>query len=344
MKIIDLRSDTITLPTDEMRRAMYEAEVGDDVWREDPTINRLEGLAAEAMGKEAALFTTSGTMSNLLGVLANTRPGDEIIVGSEAHMLWYEVGGASVLGGVVIRTVPNDEDGKLDPSEVEKTIRSQNIHFPVSTLLCLENTHNRCGGAVLTREYTGEISALAHKHGLLVHLDGARIFNAAIALGVPAKELAAPADTVSFCLSKGLSAPVGSLFCGTRETVERARKWRKMLGGGMRQAGVIAAAGIVAMEKMVDRLAEDHANARRLAEGLAQIPGFYVRPEKVVTNIVNFDFPAGVDDFVTKIGERGVKFLFRGGRSVRAVTNRMVGAENIEEALKRINRLVKEAS
>jgi threonine aldolase len=343
MKIIDLRSDTITLPTDEMRRAMYEAEVGDDVHREDPTINRLEELSAEVMGKEAALFTASGTMSNLLGVLANTRPSDEIIVGSEAHMLWYEVGGASALGGVVIRTVPNDEDGKLDPADVAKAIRAENIHFPTSTLLCLENTHNRCGGAVLTREYTEEISALAHQRGLLVHLDGARIFNAAVALGIPAKELAAPVDTVNFCLSKSLSAPVGSLFCGAREAVERARKWRKMLGGGMRQAGIIAAAGIVAIEKMVDRLAEDHANARRFAEGLARIPGFSVNPEKVPTNIVNFAYPEKVDDFVVKIGERGVKFLSRGGRNVRAVTNRMVSAEDIEEALKIIARLVKEA-
>jgi threonine aldolase len=344
MKIIDLRSDTITLPTEEMRRAMYEAELGDDVHREDPTVNRLEELAAEVMGKEAALLTTSGTMSNLLGVLANTRPGDEIIVGSEAHMFWYEVGGASALGGVVIRTIPNDEDGKLDATDVEEAIRLENIHFPKSALLCLENTQNRCGGAVLTCEYTEEISRLAHQHGLQVHLDGARIFNAAVALGVPARELVAPVDTVNFCLSKGLSAPVGSLFCGTRETVERARKWRKMLGGGMRQAGVIAAAGIVAIEKMVDRLAEDHANARRLVEGLAQIPGFSVSPEKVPTNIVNFEFPPEVSDFVIKIGERGVKFLSRSGRSVRAVTNRMVGAEDIEEALGRINRLVKEAS
>ena len=344
MKIIDLRSDTITLPTEEMRRAMYEAELGDDVHREDPTVNRLEELAAEVMGKEAALLTTSGTMSNLLGVLANTRPGDEIIVGSEAHMFWYEVGGASTLGGVVIRTIPNDEDGKLDATDVEEAIRSENIHFPKSALLCLENTQNRCGGAVLTCEYTEEISGLAHRHGLQVHLDGARIFNAAVALGVPARELVAPVDTVNFCLSKGLSAPVGSLFCGTRETVERARKWRKMLGGGMRQAGVIAAAGIVAIEKMVDRLAEDHANARRLVGGLAQIPGFSVSPEKVPTNIVNFEFPPEVSDFVIKIGERGVKFLSRSGRSVRAVTNRMVGAEDIEEALGRINQLVKEAS
>ena len=213
MKIIDLRSDTVTLPTDEMRKAMYEAELGDDVWGEDPTTNRLEAMAAEWMGKEAALFTASGTMSNLIAVLTHTRPGDEIILGSEAHMFWYEVGGASVLGGVVMRTVPNDEEGRLAPRLVEQAIRTRNIHFPPTTLLCLENTHNRCGGAALTPEYTAEIADLAHRNGLKVHLDGARIFNAAIYLNIPAKELAKPAESVCFCLSKGLSCPIGSLIC-----------------------------------------------------------------------------------------------------------------------------------
>jgi threonine aldolase len=343
MKIIDLRSDTITLPTDEMRQAMYEAELGDDVHREDPTVNRLEELAARMMGKEAALFTPSGTMSNLIGVLVNTRPGDEIIVGSEAHILWYEVGGAAALGGVVIRTVPNEPDSRLDPDSVVQTIRAGNVHFPPTTLLCLENTHNRCGGAVLTAEYTLEIAQLAHQNGLQVHLDGARIFNAAVALGVPASKLTEPVDTVAFCLSKGLSAPVGSLFCGTKEAVVRALKWRKMLGGGMRQAGVIAAAGIVALQKMVSRLAEDHANARRFAEGLAHIPGFTVNLERVQTSIVNIEFPPTVSDFVAKAGALGVRFSPRGGRRVRAVTNRMVNAEDIDEALVRLERLVKEA-
>ena len=343
MKIIDLRSDTITLPTDEMRQAMYEAEVGDDVHREDPTVNRLEEMSASIMGKEAALFATSGTMSNLLAVLSQTRPGDEILVGSEAHMLWYEVGGASTLGGVVIRTVPNEEDGRIDPAAVEQAIRPRDIHHPQTTLLCLENTHNRCGGAVLTAEYTAAVARLAHQHGFQVYLDGARIFNAAIVLGIPAAELAKPVDSVGFCLSKGLSAPVGSLFCGTQESVEKARKWRKMLGGGMRQAGVIAAAGIVAIQKMVNRLAEDHANARRLAEGLARIPGFAVHPDKVQTNIVNFDFPLATPDFQPQAEARGVKFLYRGERSVRAVTHRMVSAADIDEALERLERLVKEA-
>ena len=344
MKIIDLRSDTITLPTEEMRRAMYEAELGDDVYGEDPTVNRLEELAAQMVGKEAALFVPSGTMTNLIAVLTHTRPGDEIVVGSEAHMFWYEVGGASALGGVVIRTLPNDQDGRIEPGAFEQAIRPKNIHFPQTTLLCLENTHNRCGGAALTSEYTSTISQLAHQHGLQVHLDGARIFNAAIALDVPASELAGPVDSICFCVSKGLSAPVGSLLCGTQEFVQRARKWRKMLGGGMRQAGVIAAAGIVALQKMVSRLAEDHATASRLAYGLALIPGISLCPEKVQTNIVMFESPATISgtEFIQRMNTKGVRFINRGGRMVRAVTHRMVNEADIDEALERISLLVRE--
>jgi len=344
MKIIDLRSDTVTLPTEEMRRAMYEADVADDVYREDPTVNRLEELAAQAMEKEAALFTPSGTMSNLIAVLTHTRPGDEILLGSESHMLWYEVGGASALGGVVMRTVPNDQDGQMDPGAVAEAIRSKNIHYPLTTLLCLENTHNRCGGAVLTPEYTSTIARLAHEYKLQVHLDGARIFNAAVALDVRASELARPADSVCFCLSKGLSAPVGSLLCGPQEFIEKARKWRKMVGGGMRQAGVIAAAGIVALQKMVSRLAEDHANARHLAYGLARIPGISVRPEKIPSNIVLFESPTTMPgtEFIQRMDAQGVKLLHRGERMVRAVTHRMVGASDIDEALNHIELLVKE--
>lgn len=344
MKIIDMRSDTITLPTDEMRQAMYEAELGDDVHREDPTINRLEELAAHMMGKEAALFTPSGTMSNLIAVLTHTRPGDEIIVGSEAHMFWYEVGGASALGGVVMRTVPNDQEGRMDPGAVEQAIRPENIHYPQTTLLCLENTHNRCGGAALTPEYTSAITQPAHQYGLQVHLDGARIFNAAVALDVPASDLARPVDSVCFCISKGLSAPVGSLICGTREFIEKARKWRKMVGGGMRQAGVIAAAGIVALQKMVSRLAEDHATARRLAYGLAHIPDISICPEKVQTNIVIFDSPPTISgtEFIQRMDAQGVRFINHGERSVRAVTHRMLSAADIDKALERIDRLVRE--
>lgn len=344
MKVIDLRSDTITLPTEEMRRAMYEAELGDDVFGEDPTVNRLQALAAQMMGKEAALFTVSGTMSNLIAVLTQTHHGDEIIVGSEAHMFWYEVGSASALGGVVLRTLPNGPDGQIAPEAVKQAIRPRDVHHPQTTLLCLENTHNRCGGAVLTAEYTATIARLAHQHGLLLHLDGARIFNAAVALNVPASQLAEPVDSVGFCLSKGLSAPVGSLLCGSREFVAKARKWRKMLGGGMRQAGVIAAAGIVALQKMVNRLAEDHATARQLAYGLANIPGIVISPETVPTNIVLFEAPANISgvEFVQRMNAQGVKVLSRGGQKIRAVTHRMVNASDIDEALKRISRLVKE--
>ncbi|MFC1977724.1 low-specificity L-threonine aldolase [Chloroflexota bacterium] len=343
MQTIDLRSDTVTLPTDEMRQAMYEAQVGDDVFREDPTINNLEELAAKVTGKEAALFTTSGTMANLIAILTHTHPGDEIIVGSEAHTFQNEVGGASALGGVVMRTVPNDENGQINLDLVEQAIRSKNIHFPETTLLCLENTHNRCGGAVLTPEYTEASTELAHNHGLEVHLDGARIFNAAVALNVPVTDLTNTVDSVCFCVSKGLSAPIGSLLCGSQDFVDRARKYRKMLGGGMRQAGVIAAAGIVAIQKMVPRLTEDHANAQRLAEGLGNTPGIIINPEVIKTNIVIFNTSGKItaDEFIRQMGTRQVKFS-GGGQRVRAVTHRLISEADVDKAIDRISILMKE--
>jgi len=338
MRVIDLRSDTITHPTPEMRKAMFEAEVGDDVYGEDPTVNRLEAVAAEMMGKEAAVFTTSGTQSNLAAVLTHTKRGGEVIVGDQAHMLWYELGGAAALGGVILRTVPNDRAGRLSLDDIDLTIRGKDIHYPETMLLCLENTHNRCGGAVLTPDYMGEVCDLAHRRGLKIHLDGARIFNAGVALGVPASALVKNVDSVAVCLSKGLSAPVGSLLCGSKDFVKRARKFRKMLGGGMRQAGVIAAAGIVALETMVDRLAEDHANARRLAEGLAGIKGIRLAHDDVPTNIVMFDLSPelSVVEFMEGLGKAGVKIGFRDGGPFRAVTNRMVSSSDVDEALARI--------
>jgi threonine aldolase len=317
---------------------MFEAEVGDDVYREDPTVNRLEMMAAGMMGKEAALFTTSGTQSNLIAVLTHTNHGDEIIVGDEAHMLWYEVGGAAALGGVTLRTVPNDSCGRLNLDDIDRAIRGKDIHYPQTALLCLENTHNRCGGTVLTTDYTDEVCNLAHTRGLKVHLDGARIFNAAIALGVPACALAQNSDSVALCLSKGLSAPVGSLLCGSKDFIERARKFRKMLGGGMRQAGVIAAAGIVALETMVDRLAEDHVNAKRLAQGLAGIKGIRLAQNDVPTNIVMFHISPewSVVEFIEGLEKAGVKVGLRDGRPFRAVTHCMVSSSDIEEALTRI--------
>ena len=345
MKIVDLRSDTVTHPTEAMRRAMFEAEVGDDVFGEDPTVNRLEAMAATKIGKEAALFTASGTMSNLISVLTHTNHGNEMILGNGAHIFLNEFGGAAALGGVVMRTIPNDANGQLALDDIEKAIRDKtNIHYPETTLLCLENTHNRCGGAVLTPEYTNSAAELAHRHGLKVHLDGARIFNAAIALDVPAAELTKDIDSVSFCLSKGLSAPIGSLLCGSKEFIERARKRRKMLGGGMRQVGVIAAAGIVALERMIERLAEDHSNARRLADGLVGIPGIKLGQEKVMTNIVIFDLKPSISgsQFITKLTASGVKVLSRGNNSFRAVTHRMVNADDIEFALNQIDLICRE--
>jgi threonine aldolase len=342
MKVIDLRSDTISLPTVEMRKAMYRAELGDDVFKEDPTVNRLEELAAVMMGKEASLFTPSGTMSNLLAVLSNTKPGDEIILGSEAHMLWYEVGGAAAIGGVVMRNIKNNKDGTISLSLIQEAIRESNLHFPTSKLVCLENTHNRCGGRALTVEYTNEVCKIAQENKLLVHLDGARIFNAAVALDIPVVKLVENVDSVCFCLSKSLCSPVGSLLCGDREYIQKARKLRKMLGGGMRQSGVLASAGIVALQQGVDRLIEDHKTAKQLAWGLNEIDGLTIELDEVQTNIIVFEVANGLTaaNFIEQMNKEGVKFTQFGRFRVRAVTSRMVISEDITEALKRINRFM----
>jgi len=336
MPVIDLRSDTITKPTPAMREAMARAEVGDDVLGEDPTVNRLEAMAAERLGKEAALFVASGTMGNLVCLLSHCGRGDEMIVGDQAHTYVYEQGGSAALGGIHPRPLPNQPDGTIRLEDIEAAIRADNIHFPRTRLICLENTHNRCGGAVLTPEYMRAVGELARRHGLAVHLDGARIFNAAVALGVDVKVLAADADSVTFCLSKGLGAPIGSLVCGSAEFIAKARRARKVVGGGWRQAGVIAAAGIVALEQMVDRLAEDHANAKRLAEGLAVLPGIVLDPARVQTNIVIFELDR--DDMTPealaeRLKERGVWLFAIGGRRLRAVTNYHVTAADVERAL-----------
>jgi len=342
-RFIDLRSDTVTQPTEEMRQAMARAEVGDDVYGEDPTINRLEELAAEKVGKEAALFVPSGTMGNQISVLTHTQRGDEVIVESEAHIYFYEVAGLAALSSVQVRLVKGVR-GVLDPADVAAAIRPANIHFPRSALLCLENTHNRAGGTVTGVQRMRELAEVAHAHGLAVHLDGARIFNAAIALGVDVKELTAPVDSVMFCLSKGLSAPVGSLVAGSKEWIARARKYRKLLGGGMRQAGVLAAAGIVALEKMVDRLAEDHANARLLGEGLTQIPGIKLDLETVQTNMVTFEIEKpGLDGaaFVRELLVRGVKANATGPKRIRFVTHKDVNREDVLTALKVVEEIMR---
>ncbi len=276
LEFIDLRSDTVSQPTPAMREAMYRAEVGDDVYGEDPTVNRLEAMAAEKTGKEAGLFIPSGTMGNLIAVLAHCQRGDEAIMGHLGHTFLFEGGGISALGGVFAHTLPNQPDGTILLEDIEKAVRGSDIHQPVSRLVILENTHNRCGGTVLDAAYTASVAELTHAQGLKLHLDGARIFNAAAALNCSAQELCAPADSVTFCLSKGLCAPVGSVLCGTQEFITRARRIRKHLGGGMRQAGVLAAAGIVALEQMVDRLSEDHRRARLLAQSLSTLEGLHL--------------------------------------------------------------------
>ncbi len=336
MRPIDLRSDTVTLPTPAMRRAMAEADVGDDVFGEDPTVLRLERLAAERMGKEAALFVPSGTMANLVALLTHCDRGRAVVCGDKAHVFRSEVGGAAALGGLVYRTVRNLDDGRLDPDALREAFSGGHITEPPTGLVCLENTHNYCAGAVLTREDTDAVAGVAREWGVPLHIDGARIFNAAVALGTTARELAVPAGSVSFCLSKGLAAPVGSLLCGGGAFIARARKTRKMLGGGMRQAGVIAAAGIVAIEEMVDRLADDHANARLLAEGLAELSG--VEPLPVATNIVIVRVP-GSDTaaFVRRLDGEGVRCVPFGPGRVRFVTHYGIERTDVERALVRVS-------
>ena len=342
MTPIDLRSDTVTHPTDEMRRAMAAAELGDDVFGEDPTINALQERAAALLGQEAGLLTASGTMSNLIAALAWCRRGDEMIMGQEAHMFWNESAGPTALAGAQIRLVPNDASGRIAPQDVASAIRdSSNIHVPATTLVCLENTHNRCSGGVMTPQDTRAIVDVAHAAGAAVHLDGARIFNAAVALEVPAAELTQDVDDVSFCLSKALSCPVGSVLCGSAEFIGRARKWRKMVGGGMRQAGVLAAAGLVALDTMVERLADDHAHARRLAAGLANISGITVDPDSIQTNIVIFEVDreqiGDARAVIAALRADGVLVSHSRDQALRMVTHRHITAADVDETLHRVS-------
>jgi threonine aldolase len=339
--IVDLRSDTLTLPTPEMREAMARAEVGDDVWEEDPTVKRLEALAAERLGTEAGLFVTSGTMGNLVSVVTHTRPGQEVVLDLDSHIFNYEGAGSAVIGNVQMRPVKTAR-GFLTPDQVREAVRPANIHIPPTGLVCVENTHNRHGGTCCTPEEIGAIAEAAHAAGVPVHLDGARLFNAAVALKRPARDFTRSIDSVTFCVSKGLGAPVGSVICGPTEFITRARRVRKMLGGGMRQAGIIAAAGVVALERMVDRLAEDHANARMLAEGAARLPGLSVDLASVQTNIVIFGVTrpggpaasaAATTELVAGCAARKVKIHAIGPVSIRCVTHKDVDAEDIARTL-----------
>src|SRR5947199_1048875 len=333
--VIDLGSDTVAMPSPEMRQAMVTAPLGDDVFGDDPTTNKLLEVAAERMGKAAAAFVPSGTMGNLIGIAVNARSGEELIADADSHAFYYEAAGAAAVCGVQIRPVPT-EAGVMSPDQIVAAVRPRDDpHQPLSAAVTFENTHNRHGGIVWPLEDLRAASEAAHGQGLRVHLDGARIFNASVALGVPAAQIAATADTVTFCLSKGLACPVGSIFCGSEDDVEEARRWRQPLGGGMRQVGVLAAAGLIALDHMVDRLAEDHANARTLAEGLAELPGVKCDLSRVQTNLVYFDvetMPA--PGFLDECAKRGVISEPTGPHTVRFVTHYGIDAEDIQTALK----------
>ncbi len=339
---MDLRSDTVTIPPKEMLETILEAELGDDVYGEDPTVKELEELAAEKMGKEAALLVTSGTQANLVSIMAHTRHGDEVIVEAESHIYNYEVGGLAAVAGVMPRLV-NGEMGFMKPEDIESVLRPENIHFPKTTLVAIENTHNRAGGTVITPKQMEAVSEVVKRHSLKLYVDGARIFNAAVALNVKPVKLVEEADSVSFCLSKGLACPVGSLVCGSKSFVERTRKIRKMLGGGMRQAGVIAAPGIYALTHMVSRLKEDHENAKKLALGLSKMDSISIDLRRVQTNIVIFTLDnLSVENFVSRLSERGVKVSAIGSRKVRMVTHFGIEKKHINYVLDVVKEVLEE--
>ncbi|MBI3078927.1 MAG: low-specificity L-threonine aldolase [Deltaproteobacteria bacterium] len=336
MKVIDLRSDTVTRPTPAMRQAMAEAEVGDDVFGEDPTVNALQARAATLLGKEAALFVPSGTMANQLAIRTHTEPGDEVIIEGSSHPFNYEGGATAALSGVQFFTLPGRR-GILDASQVEAAIRPPDHHYPRTRLVCLENTHNRGGGSIFPLEKILEIAGVARDRGLALHLDGARLFNACVATGIKPAEYARHFDSVSFCLSKGLGAPVGSLLAGSAAFIDRAHRFRKMFGGGMRQAGILAAAGLYALDHHIERLEEDHRHARLLAQGLAGFPGVEVKPEEVETNMVFVrvtDRPAA--ELARALREQGVLLLATARDTIRCVTHLDVSEADIHDALARI--------
>jgi threonine aldolase len=335
-RVVDLRSDTFTVPDEGMRRAMAAAEVGDDVWGEDPTINRLEATVASLLGKQAAVFVPSGTMGNLIGVCAQTGPGDEMIIDRENHMVVYEVAGTAVVGGLQMRFL-DPPTGVPSPQDVETAVRTPNVHHPVSRLLALENTHNRRGGAAIRPELIDAAADTAHAHDLRVHCDGARLFNAAVALDCAPARLVERCDSVSVCLSKGLGAPVGSVLASDVATIDAARRWRKRLGGGMRQAGVLAAAGLYALERNLERLSEDHENARTIAQALGDVPGVRLRLPEVPTNIVLAECPIPAAEVVRRAADVGVLVTDMGGPLLRCMTYLGVSADDAREAAGRLH-------
>ena len=332
---IDLRSDTVTQPSPGMREAMAQAAVGDDVYGEDPSVNTLQAMAAAMLGKEAGLFVPTGTMGNLASILAHCNRGDEIIMGNLSHTFLYEAGGVAALGGIHPHTIPNQPDGTLAPDDIQAAIRGNDAHLPPTRLIALENTHNRCGGAALSVKYTESIGRLARENNLILHLDGARIFNAAAALQVTPAELAAPADSITFCLSKGLCAPVGSIICGDTEFIRKAHRIRKQLGGGMRQAGILAAAGIVALETIVPRLIDDHQKANELAIALANIPGVILDPGTPYTNMVYLtlgdQIPVDASEVAFRLKEKNILVGVVGTRRFRLVTHFWIDSQAISQ-------------
>jgi threonine aldolase len=333
MHTIDLRSDTVTLPTKEMREAISNAELGDDVFQEDPTINNLEKLAAKKFNKEAAIFLPSGTMANLVAVLTHCNRGDEVMLGDQSHTFLYEAGGISSFGGVHSRQLKNHNDGTIHLNDIKNAIRKKDVHFPPSRLICLENTHNRCFGMPLETNYVNEVVDIAKNNDMSVHVDGARIFNAAVATGSTVADLTKNVDSVSFCLSKGLSAPSGSLLCGDKNFIHRARFNRKALGGGMRQAGILAAAGVVAIDIMSAKIIEDHRNAKALAVGIAKIDGIIIETEKIKTNIIYFklDHPKiNSESLLNIMSKKNIRFFELGPNWFRLVTHSGISKENID--------------
>lgn len=306
MPTVDLRSDTVTQPTPEMREAMMQAPLGDDVLGDDPTVTRLEEVAAKKVGKPAGLYVPSGTMGNQIAIACHTERGDSILAEENAHILYYEVGGPAIFAGVVTRTVPSDH-GVMAPDAIESRLMKRSIHTPGTSLIAIENTHNRAGGTITPVAIMKETKGVADRHGVFVHLDGARVFNAAVALGIGVTEMTQYADSVNFCLSKGLRAPIGSVLCGEKAFIEKARIWRKRLGGGMRQAGIVAAAGLYSLEHYIDRLAEDHKRTRILAERLARLPGLSVELQYVQTNILMVKTDRPAVEWADKLGKKGVK-------------------------------------
>lgn len=333
MTIVDLRSDTVTQPNQEMREAMMNAAVGDDVYGEDPTVNELQDMAAKTMGKEAGLFVPSGTMGNLAAMLVHCQRGDEVILGNKAHTFLFEAGGISALGGIHSLQLSNQADGSLLLDDIKHSIRGDDPHEPITKLIALENTHNRCGGTYQTPEYVNSVCSFAHEKGLIVHMDGARIFNAAIANNVPVKKITENVDSVTFCLSKGLCAPAGSVLCGNNEFIRKANRIRKQLGGGMRQVGILAAAGKVSLEKMTDRLVEDHIHAMKLAEALVKIPGIILNYGEPKTNMVFIQFsdeiPFTTEEFTQELSKLGIRIGIVGDRQYRMVTHYWIKDEDI---------------